>query len=66
MARQAASDPPQTQPAPKDANLQAAERRLEERWKTRVEIRQRGAKGQVILYFHSAEELDRLYEGLLP
>ncbi len=58
--------PPQTQPAPKDANLQAAERRLEERWKTRVEIRQRGAKGQVILYFHSAEELDRLYEGLLP
>ncbi len=59
-------NPPEGQPATKDANLQAAERRLEERWKTRVEIRQRGAKGQVILYFHSAEELDRLYEGLLP
>ena len=57
--------PPKAQPATKDANLRAAERSLEERWKTRVEIRQRGAKGQVVLHFHSAEELDRLYEGLL-
>jgi ParB family chromosome partitioning protein len=57
--------PPKTQPATKDANLRAAERSLEERWKTRVEIRQRGTKGQVVLHFHSAEELDRLYEGLL-
>lgn len=49
----------------KDANLAAAEQALEERWKTKVEIRQRGEKGQVVIHFHSAEERDCLYQKLL-
>lgn len=53
-------------PPSKDANLRAAEHKLEERWKTRVEIRRRGPGGQIVLYFHSEEELERLYEDLLP
>ena len=57
--------PPKTQTAAKDANVREAERTLEERLKTRVEIRQRGAKGQLVLHFGSEEELNRLYEALL-
>lgn len=53
-------------PPSQDANLRAAEHKLEERWKTRVEIRRRGPGGQIVLYFHSEEELERLYEGLIP
>lgn len=49
----------------RDPNLRAAETRLEERLKTRVEIRKRGRRGQIVLHFHSEEELDRLYEELL-
>lgn len=49
----------------KDPNLRAAEERLEERWHTRVEIRQHGRKGQIVLHFDTAEELDRLFEELI-
>lgn len=49
----------------KDPNVAAAERELEERWKTRVEIFQKGIKGRVVFYFNSEEELDRLYEEFL-
>lgn len=50
---------------PKDPNVRSAEKRLEETWKTRVEIRQRSHKGQIVFHFNSQEELDRLFEGLL-
>lgn len=52
-------------PAPVDPNVRAASERLEERWKTRVEIRRRGASGRIVLHFHSEEELQRIYEGLM-
>lgn len=55
----------EAQRPPKDPNVRAAEARLEERFRTKVEIRQARARGQIILHFHSAEELDRLFEGLL-
>ena len=57
--------PPKTQTAAKDANVREAERALEEHLKTRVEIRQRGTSGQLVLHFGSEEELNRLYEELL-
>lgn len=49
----------------KDPHLRAAEERLEQRWKTRVEIQRRGSAGHILLHFHSDEELERLYEELL-
>ncbi|MBI4446027.1 MAG: ParB/RepB/Spo0J family partition protein [Acidobacteria bacterium] len=48
-----------------DPNVGAAQRRLEEKWKTRVEIRRRGRSGHIALFFHSPEELERLYLDLL-
>lgn len=53
-------------PSPhKDPNVWSAEQKLEERWKTRVQIHRRRQSGQIRLYFHSEEELDRLYGELL-
>lgn len=49
----------------KDSNVRAAERRLEEVWKTRVEILPKGKGGRILMHYHSPEELDRLYEALL-
>ena len=58
-------DPPKPRtPADKDPNIRAAEEKLEERWKTRVEIRRRGRQGQIILHFHSPDDLERLYQDL--
>jgi ParB family chromosome partitioning protein len=58
-------DPPKPRtPAPKDPNIRAAEQKLEERWKTRVEIRRRGRQGQIVLHFHSPDDLERLYQDL--
>ncbi len=48
----------------KDPNLRAAEEKLEEHWQTRVEIRQRGKSGQIVIHYHSSDELDRIYEAL--
>jgi ParB family transcriptional regulator, chromosome partitioning protein len=51
----------------KDPNFAAAERRLEERLQTRVEIRSKsGSGGTIVLHYHSPDELDRLFEALLP
>lgn len=48
-----------------DPNVKAAQQRLERRWKTRVRIRTRGSKGQIVFHFNSSEELDRLFENLV-
>ena len=57
-------DPPKTRATEKDPNIQAAEQKLEERWKTRVEIKRRGKRGKIILHFHSPDDLERLYQDL--
>ena len=58
-------DPPKPRtPTPKDPNIRAAEEKLEERWKTHVEIRRRGRGGQIVLHFHSPDDLERLYQDL--
>ena len=49
----------------KDPNLKDAERRLERHYQTKIEIRSRGASGQILLHYHSQEELERLFEELL-
>ncbi len=57
-------DPPKPQTSTKDPNIQAAEQKLEERWKTRVEIHRRGKRGKIVLHFHSPDDLERLYQDL--
>ncbi len=57
-------DPPKPRTSTKDPNIQAAEQKLEERWKTRVEIQRRGKRGRIILHFHSPDDLERLYQDL--
>ena len=49
----------------KDPHLEAAEQRLEQRWKTRVEIRRRRSRGQIVFHFHSEDELNRLFSQLV-
>ena len=49
----------------KDPHLEAAEQRLEQRWKTRVEIRQRQSRGHIVFHFNSEDELDRLFSELV-
>ncbi len=61
---QALQREPVSPPAP-DPNVRAASERLEDRWKTKVEIKRRGSSGRIVLHFHSEDELDRLYEGLM-
>ena len=56
--------PPKARTSTKDPNIQAAEQKLEERWKTRVEIKRRGKQGKIILHFHSPDDLERLYQDL--
>ena len=56
---------PHSRPASPDPNVKAAQRRLQRRWKTRVQIRTRGSKGQIVFHYNSNEELDRLYENLM-
>ena len=57
---------PRATGSPKDPHLEAAEQRLEQRWKTKVEIRRRRSRGQIVFHFHSEDELDRLYSELVP
>ena len=57
-------DPPKPRTTTKDPNIRAAEQKLEERWKTRVEIHRQGQRGQIILHFHSPDDLERLYQDL--
>ena len=57
---------PSRPPAPgKAPDVLAAERQLEERWKTRAEIQLRKGRGRIALYFHSQEGLDQLYQALM-
>ena len=56
---------PKKTPARTDPNLRAAISRLEERCQTRIEIRQQGNAGRIIVHYASSEELDRIYELLL-
>ena len=57
---------PPRPPAPgKAPDVLAAERQLEERWKTRAEIQLRKGRGRIALYFHSQEGLDQLYQALM-
>lgn len=49
----------------KDPDVLAAESRLEDHWKTRAEIQVRKGRGRISLYFHSQEDLDQLFLGLL-
>jgi len=58
-------DRSQKAPARTDPNLQAAISRLEEHCQTRIEIRQQGNSGRIILHYASSEELERIYELLL-
>jgi ParB family chromosome partitioning protein len=48
-----------------DPDTRAAAERLTRRLQTKVEIRRKGKGGTVRLYFHTEEELMRLYEFLL-
>ena len=57
-------NPPKARTSIKDPDIQAAEQKLEERWKTRVEIKRRGKQGKIILHFHSPDDLERLYQDL--
>ena len=57
--------PVKPRPPAKSADVMAAQRKLEEHWKTRVEIQLRGHGGRIALYFHSQEELEGLYRALL-
>ena len=58
-------DKPRRKVASLDSNTQAAQERLTRALRTRVEIRRRGKSGTVRLYFHSEDELMRLYDHLL-
>jgi ParB family chromosome partitioning protein len=48
----------------KDADTLAAEKALERRLETRVEIRRRGGVGQIVVHFYSDEELNALFDRL--
>ena len=48
-----------------DVHSRAAQEKLTRRFQTRVEIRRRGQGGQVRVYFHSEEELIRLYDLMM-
>lgn len=50
---------------PVEAHAAAAAEKLTRRLQTKVEIRRRGKGGQVLLHFHSEEELMRLYDDLM-
>ena len=56
---------PPSPPSSLDPNVKAAQTRLQQHWKTRVQIRTRGSKGRIVFYFNSNDELDRLYENLM-
>jgi type II secretory pathway component GspD/PulD (secretin) len=48
-----------------DPNVRAALTALERALGTKVAIRQASGRGKIEIHFHSPEELDRLYNGLL-
>ncbi len=50
---------------PVEAHAAAAAEKLTRRLQTKVEIRRRGKGGQLLIHFHSEEELMRLYDHLV-
>lgn len=48
-----------------DPNVKAAIRALEQALGTKVTIQENAGKGKIELHFHSPEEMNRLYEGLM-
>ncbi len=58
-------NPPAPKAAAPDSNTRSAARKLEQRWKTRVDIIRNGASGRIVFHFSSEDELDRLYGELM-
>ena len=44
------------------AQIRHLEKTLQEALGTKVEIKQRGKRGKIIIHFHTADEFDRLFE----
>ena len=53
------------EPAPADPNVKAAIHGLEQALGTKVTIQENRGKGKIELHFFSAEEMHRLYDGLM-
>lgn len=66
LANRLLSPPDPPRPRTVDPNTAAAAHRLEQQWKTRVDILRSGEAGRIVFHFYSEEELERLYSGLLP
>jgi ParB family transcriptional regulator, chromosome partitioning protein len=62
-ATKPAPPPPKPEP-PKDVHAAVAAEKLTRRLQTRVEIHRKGKGGAVKIFFHSEEELMRIYEAL--
>jgi ParB family transcriptional regulator, chromosome partitioning protein len=58
------SDEKKTDHTP-DPNVTEARQRLEEHWKTRIEIKGNDRSGKIIFFYQSSEERDRIYDELL-
>ncbi len=58
-------NPPAPPKAAPDSNTRSAAHKLEQRWKTRVDIVRNGASGRIVFHFSSEDELDRLYGELM-
>ena len=48
-----------------DSKPESAAHKLEQRWKTRVDIVRNGAGGRIVFHFSSEDELDRLFGELM-
>jgi ParB family chromosome partitioning protein len=48
-----------------DSNTRSAVHKLEQRWKTRVDIVRNGASGRIVFHFSSEDELERLFSELM-
>ncbi len=64
MVQRLLNPPAPKTPAP-DSNTRSAAHKLEQRWKTRVDIIRTGSSGRIILHFSSEDELERLYGELM-
>ncbi len=57
--------PPAPKSAAADSNTRSAVHKLEQRWKTRVDIIRTGSAGRIVFHFSSEDELERLYGELM-
>ncbi len=62
----AAERPPRSTPRPEDPNLLELEERLQRALGTKVRLRTRRRGGTINIFYHNAEELDRLLSALDP